>query len=93
MPMSSAVRLSLDALRERAPAVFASAAHERTSAKYTFIPTERVLSGLMNAGFVPVDARQTQLGAQVRCMPDICCDCDGGSRPCSSRTRFPRSCS
>jgi hypothetical protein len=28
------------------------------SARYTFIPTERVLSGLMQAGFVPVDARQ-----------------------------------
>ena len=26
----------------------------------TFIPTERVLSGLVAAGFVPVDARQTQ---------------------------------
>jgi hypothetical protein len=25
----------------------------------TFIPTERVLTGLMNAGFVPVEARQT----------------------------------
>jgi hypothetical protein len=52
--------LSLEALRERTPAVFASAAHERTSSKYTFIPTERVLNGLMGAGFVPVDARQTQ---------------------------------
>ena len=52
--------LSLEALRERAPAVFAESAHERLSPKYTFIPTERVLSGLMQAGFVPVDARQTQ---------------------------------
>jgi hypothetical protein len=60
-PRSSAFtgELSLDAVRERAPAVFAPAAHERMSSKYTFIPTERVLSGLMNAGFVPVDARQT----------------------------------
>jgi hypothetical protein len=51
--------LSLEAVRARAPAVFASAAHERTSSHYTFIPTERVLTGLMNAGFVPVEARQT----------------------------------
>ncbi len=50
--------LSLDALRTRVPAVFAPGAHERLSPKYTFIPTERVLSGLMSAGFVPVDARQ-----------------------------------
>ena len=51
--------LSLDAVRALAPAAFASSAHERTSAKYTFIPTERVLTGLMEAGFVPVEARQT----------------------------------
>jgi len=51
--------LSLDAVRQRAPAVFAPSAHERMSLKYTFVPSERVLSGLMSAGFVPVDARQT----------------------------------
>jgi hypothetical protein len=51
--------LSLDAVRQRAPAVFALSPHERMSPKYTFIPTEWVLSGLMQAGFVPVDARQT----------------------------------
>lgn len=51
--------LSLAVVRALAPAAFASAAHERTSPKYTFIPTERVLKGLMSAGFVPVEARQT----------------------------------
>lgn len=51
--------LTLDAMRQRAPAVFAPSAHERMSAKYTFVPSERVLSGLMQAGFVPVEARQT----------------------------------
>lgn len=51
--------LSLDAVRRQAPAVFAPSAHERMSSKYTFVPSERVLSGLMQAGFVPVDARQT----------------------------------
>jgi hypothetical protein len=52
--------LTLDEVRERAPAVFAPAAHEDLSTKYTFVPSERVLSGLMNAGFVPVDARQAR---------------------------------
>lgn len=52
--------LSLETVRERAPAVFASSAHERMSAQYRFIPTERVLTGLMSAGFVPVEARQTR---------------------------------
>ena len=51
--------LSMDTLRQRVPAVFAQSAHERMSSKYTFIPTERVLTGLMRAGFVSVDARQT----------------------------------
>jgi hypothetical protein len=51
--------LSLDDVRQQAPAVFATSAHERLSSKYTFIPTARVLSSLMQAGFVPVDVRQT----------------------------------
>ncbi len=50
--------LSIEALRERVPAVFAPAAHESLTEKYTFIPTEQVLSGLMSAGFVPVEGRQ-----------------------------------
>jgi uncharacterized protein DUF932 len=52
--------LSLENVRKQAPAVFAPSAHERMSSKYTFIPTERVLTGLMQAGFLPVDARQAQ---------------------------------
>ena len=51
--------LSLDAVRLKAPAVFAASAHERMSSRYTFIPTERVLAGLINVGFVPVGATQT----------------------------------
>ncbi len=50
--------LSLETVRQRAPAIFAASPHERMSARYTFIPTERVLAGLTNVGFVPVDARQ-----------------------------------
>jgi len=50
--------LSLEAVRSRAPAVFATTAHERLSGRYTFIPTEQVLTGLMSAGFHPVEARQ-----------------------------------
>lgn len=51
--------ITLDDVHARAPAVFAPSPHERMSAKYTFIPTERVLTGLMQAGFVPVSAQQT----------------------------------
>jgi hypothetical protein len=52
--------LSLDVVRTRAPAVFASGAAARLSSKYTFLPTERILTGLMSAGFMPVDARQAR---------------------------------
>ena len=50
--------LSFDDVRERAPAVFATSPREGMSSRYTFIQTERVLSGLGRAGFVPVEARQ-----------------------------------
>lgn len=52
--------LSLEEVGQQAPAVFAQAAHERLSSKYTFIPTAQVLAGLMNAGFVTVEARQAR---------------------------------
>jgi hypothetical protein len=52
--------LSLESVGERAPAVFAPSAHERLSSKYTFIPTARILSGLMHAGFVTVSVQQTR---------------------------------
>jgi len=52
--------LTLEDVQERAPAVFAPTAHERMSSRYTFIPTERVLNGLMIAGFVPVAAQQAR---------------------------------
>jgi Domain of unknown function (DUF932) len=50
--------LSPEDLRDRVPAAFAPAAHERTSRSYTFISTERVLAALGSAGFLPVEARQ-----------------------------------
>lgn len=52
--------LALEELRQRAPAMFAPAAHESTSRRYGFIPTERVVCGLMDAGFLPVAARQSR---------------------------------
>ena len=51
--------LTPETLRECVPAAFAPSAHERTSKSYTFISTERVLNALNQAGFLPVEARQT----------------------------------
>ena len=58
---SSAFRsaLSLEELRERAPAACATGAHERTSRSYKFISTVGVLNALAEAGFMPVEARQS----------------------------------
>ncbi len=52
--------LTLDEVQMRAPAVFADHAHDRMSARYGFIPTQRVLQGLIDAGFNAVDARQAR---------------------------------
>jgi hypothetical protein len=59
--------LSLDSVRSRTPAVFATA-HERMSHKYTFIPTERVLGGPINVGR-SMHAKLTR-GRRVRCTRD-----------------------
>lgn len=50
--------LEVDDLRMQVPAVFAQSAHESRSRNYTFIPTQRVMDGLLGAGFVAVGARQ-----------------------------------
>lgn len=52
--------LSLEDVRQSAPAVFAPSADEHLSSRYTFIPTNKVLAGLMDVGFVPVEARQAR---------------------------------
>ena len=52
--------LSLEALHAQVPAVFAPSADGERSARYTFIPSARVLEGLVEAGFVPVEARQAR---------------------------------
>lgn len=52
--------LTLDALRAHAPSAFATEAHESRSARYTYIPTSEVVSGLMRAGFQPFKATQSR---------------------------------
>jgi hypothetical protein len=52
--------LSLETVRDLAPAVFAPAPHECLSPKYGFISTRRVFEALMNVGFVPMEATQTR---------------------------------
>lgn len=49
--------LSMDQLRAKCPAVFATTPHEDVSQRYGFASTAQVLQALEKEGFVPVEAR------------------------------------
>lgn len=48
-------------MREVAPSIFAKAAHQSRSERYTYIPTATVLTGLRKEGFQPFMVTQTQV--------------------------------
>lgn len=50
--------LPLELIREKAPSVFAEGRHSSRSERFTYIPTSRVLEGLVAEGFVPTEVRQ-----------------------------------
>jgi hypothetical protein len=50
--------LSLDEVRNVAPAVFAAGAHESRSDRYAYVPTERPLTALLDNGWHVWEARQ-----------------------------------
>jgi hypothetical protein len=52
--------LTDDQLRRFVPSVYAEAAHESRSERYTYIPTAAILAGLRKEGFEPVSARQSR---------------------------------
>ena len=53
--------LSLEQLEKRAPSIFATQPWEGMSDKYLFVPTIDVVQGLMDNGFQPVAANQTNV--------------------------------
>ena len=53
--------LSDEQIRAVAPSIFAEAAHESRSARYTYIPTIEVLAGLRREGFEPFMVCQTRV--------------------------------
>ena len=57
----SASPLSDDQLRIVAPSIFAKAAHESRSERYTYIPSSTVLDGLRKEGFAPFMVCQTRV--------------------------------
>ncbi|MBS0341377.1 MAG: DUF932 domain-containing protein [Proteobacteria bacterium] len=52
--------LSLQEVRQRAPAVFAERAAETTGPRYVFISTKDIVTALMDAGFAPTYAVQAR---------------------------------
>lgn len=53
--------LSNEQIANVAPSILATEAHESRSARYTYIPTIRVLDGLRNEGFEPFFVCQTRV--------------------------------
>jgi len=58
--------LSMDEIRAVAPSVFAPGAHESRSARFAYIPTSEIITGLMNEGFDVVSARQGRCRSEDR---------------------------
>lgn len=56
----SATPLTDEQIQRVAPSIFAAAAHESRSARYTYIPTIEVLKGLRNEGFLPFMVAQSR---------------------------------
>lgn len=56
--VSNRYGLSDDEIRGATPSVFAEEAHDSRSARYTYIPTSHVLTGLRKEGFVPYEVSQ-----------------------------------
>ena len=53
-----AAGLSDEQLRHVAPSVFAEDKHASRSARYTYIPTSEIVTGLRREGFLPMEVRQ-----------------------------------
>jgi hypothetical protein len=51
--------ISMERLQEQVPAAFSDRPHPEVSARYVFISTVQLIQALMDAGFQPVNARQT----------------------------------
>lgn len=56
--LRSKTPLTDDQIREAAPSIFASQAHDSRSKRYSYIPTSEVLAGLRKEGFQPFMVQQ-----------------------------------
>ena len=58
--------LEIGQLKSFAPSIFAENAHVKTSARYSFLPTSSILSGMADQGWVPVAAQEQLVRDQSR---------------------------
>mgnify|MGYP001767777340 CR=1 FL=1 len=61
-----ATALEENALRIQAPSIFASGPMLGVSGRYTFVPTARILDGLREHDWVPVEAEQQRIRTEAR---------------------------
>ena len=59
--LRSSTPIADDQLRQVAPSIFAEAAHDSRSTRYTYIPTSTILDGLRKEGFQPFAVTQTRV--------------------------------
>jgi hypothetical protein len=52
--------LTLDELKRKVPAAFAAEPAEHVSDRYSFIPTTKIITQVMERGWLPVEARQSR---------------------------------
>ena len=61
-----AIALNEDTLRTRAPSIFASGPMQGVSHRYTFVPTARIVTGLRELEWVPVDVEEQRIRLEAR---------------------------
>src|SRR5215471_14140748 len=61
-----AVALGDDMLRSQAPSIFAPGPMRGVSSRYTFVPTARIVSGLREHDWVPVEVEQQRIRNEAR---------------------------
>lgn len=61
-----ATALSADILRSRAPSIYAQAPMGSVSERYTFVPTARIVEGLRELNWVPVEVEEQRIRKEAR---------------------------
>lgn len=61
-----ATALNEDTLRSRAPSIFAAGPMNGVSGRYTFVPTARIVTGLRELDWVPVDVEEQRIRVEAR---------------------------